>query len=267
MVSSVLALHVLCGFIGLLAFWVAVLSKKGSTLHLRFGKAFVFCVYGIALTAIVVVTSRILDAVALGKTVTTHPSSFAAPFFLAYLALTTYGSTYLAIAVVRTKAAPQTINTPIYKIIVIAQVIASFLIIAFALTYKPSLTALLLSLSPIGFLNALAMQRYVNRTHIKMQWLYTHLGSILGAGIVFHTAFFVFGANRLGILALPAHLQLIPWLAPAIIGIPVANLWEKRYRKKFGDLPNKVTAKSPIPSKIEASQVPSRNMAIPSCQK
>lgn len=253
MVSSVLFLHVLCGFIGLLAFWVAVLSKKGSGLHLRFGKVFVLAAYGIALTAVVVVSSRILDALALGKTLTSHPDSFAAPLFLSYLALTTFGNTWMAIAVVRTKKNPQAIDTRLYRTITIAQGIGSLIIMLFSVIYKPNITALLLGLSPIGILNASMMVNYPKRAHVKMQWLYTHLGSILGAGIAFHTAFFVFGANRLGILDLPGNLQLIPWLAPAAIGIPLANVWERHYRKKFGDLPNKVTQKSKNPSKIKAA--------------
>ena len=68
-------------------------------------------------------------------------------------------------------------------------------------------------------------------------WLYEHLGSMLGAGIAFHTAFAVFGSAQLFDLGLSGWTAVVPWVAPAAIGIPAIFLWTRHYRRKFGDLP------------------------------
>jgi hypothetical protein len=59
---------------------------------------------------------------------------------------------------------------------------------------------------------------------------------MLGAGIGFHTAFFVFGFSRISGVQLPGIAALIPWVLPSLIGIPATTLWIRYYKKRFGEL-------------------------------
>ncbi|MEM7081389.1 MAG: hypothetical protein AAF465_01460 [Pseudomonadota bacterium] len=60
----------------------------------------------------------------------------------------------------------------------------------------------------------------------------SHLASMIGAGIASHTAFFVFGANRFLSDALSGHWQLVPWVAPAVVGTIIINRISRRYVRK-----------------------------------
>ena len=70
-----------------------------------------------------------------------------------------------------------------------------------------------------------------------MAWFYSHLGSMLGGGIAFHTAFLVFGLGRFVSLDIPGVLAVLPWLLPTLIGIPAIVLWTRHYRRRFGQMP------------------------------
>jgi hypothetical protein len=69
----------------------------------------------------------------------------------------------------------------------------------------------------------------------RMAWYYAHMGNMIGAGIAFHTAFLVFGSNRLFSYELPGLWRIVPWILPAAIGIPANRILESRYRAKFGE--------------------------------
>ena len=66
-----------------------------------------------------------------------------------------------------------------------------------------------------------------------MGWFYSHMGSMLGGGIAFHTAFIVFGAQRLWAYELAGSFAVVPWLLPTVIGIPAIVIWTGYYRRKF----------------------------------
>ena len=67
-------------------------------------------------------------------------------------------------------------------------------------------------------------------------WMYEHLGAMLGSGIAFHTAFAVFGMNRLFEINLGGWFAIVPWILPAAIGIPAITIWTRHYRRKFGEI-------------------------------
>lgn len=66
-----------------------------------------------------------------------------------------------------------------------------------------------------------------------MAWWYEHMESMLGGGVAFHTAFLVLGAGRLLGIQITGPAAVIPWLLPAIIGIPVSAIWVRYYRRRF----------------------------------
>ena len=66
-----------------------------------------------------------------------------------------------------------------------------------------------------------------------MGWFYSHLGSMLGGGIAFHTAFIVFGAQSLWPWELAGPLAVAPWILPTVVGIPAIVVRTRYYRRKF----------------------------------
>ena len=110
----------------------------------------------------------------------------------------------------------------------------SVAIIAFALGVWSDSSPLLLGLSPIGLFTGSSMLRLMRNPGAQhMGWLYSHLGSMLGAGIAFHTAFIVFGAQRLWAYELAGPLAVVPWLLPTVVGTLAIVVWTRYYRRKF----------------------------------
>ena len=70
------------------------------------------------------------------------------------------------------------------------------------------------------------------------------MGSMLGGGIAFHTAFAVFGAPRLWAYEIAGPLAVLPWILPTVIGIPTIAVWTRRYRRKFNPAPPPADARS-----------------------
>jgi hypothetical protein len=65
---------------------------------------------------------------------------------------------------------------------------------------------------------------------------YEHLGSMVGGGIAFHTAFAVFGIQRFIEYDLSGIVAVLPWVLPTIVGTIAITILTRHYRKKFGDL-------------------------------
>ena len=62
-------------------------------------------------------------------------------------------------------------------------------------------------------------------------WLYQHVWQMCGTGVAFHTAFLVFGANRLFGFRLPGAWALIPWVAPPLIGMTLTARYVRQLRR------------------------------------
>ena len=228
--------HVIFGFVGLAAFWIPIFSKKGGKRHVLFGKVFEICAYVVLAGAGLSVLYRAYTYNEMGLTL--DHNAFAFIFFLGYLAWVTYVGLRHALMVLRRKPNPETIATPLNRSMAISSIAASVLVIVYALIYKPQVQIILYALSPIGFGIGFGILRYLRGAHdSKRQWMYEHLGGMLGTGIAFHTAFAVFGATRLFDIGLTGWVAVIPWIAPAAIGIPATFIWTRKLRRRFGELP------------------------------
>jgi hypothetical protein len=92
---------------------------------------------------------------------------------------------------------------------------------------------LLLSMSPLGPAIGIAMfVQAFRREHGPRDWLYHHLGSMIGGGIAAHTAFAVFGAGRILPIQLPGAWRIVPWLLPTAIGVPAIFIWIGRSKRR-----------------------------------
>jgi len=231
--------HMGFGFVGLVAFWIPVFTRKGSIGHVRFGTVFLWCVYGIAASAMIATSHEIYGALRAGEGPATNPAGFGFAVFLFYIALITLASGRHGYRVIETKNDPPAINTTAHRLLAYASMAGSVITIAYALLFWSRMSIIFLALGPVGLGIGVGMLGYMRDPgKSRMAWWYEHMGAMLGAGVAFHTAFIVFGAQRLfdyaGSLGSFAWL---PWVLPAAIGIPASVIWTRHYRRKFGDLP------------------------------
>jgi hypothetical protein len=230
-------IHILFGAIGLAAFWIPVFAKKGAVNHVRYGRIFVRSAYIVLSAAAIALFARITDLAMRGTGPNDAPLLFAFIVFLGYLTFVTFVIVRHGMAVLRHKRNPAAIRTGFNIGLAYGAIAASVAIIFYALVMSPPNRILLFALSPIGIGTGIGNLRYMNSAAPSQRaWMYEHLGAMLGAGVAFHTAFAVFGLSRLFDIGLTGWVAVIPWVAPAIIGIPAITLWTRHYRRKFGEL-------------------------------
>ncbi len=226
--------HVIFGVVGLAAFWIPVITKKGAVNHVRFGKIFVWSAYVVLAAAALSLVASLTENVAQGISLNEQPANYAFIVFLGYLTFVTFLSVRHGMAVLKHKRDPAGLRNAPTRMLAYGGILASVSVVLYALILSPPNKILLLALSPIGISTGFGILRYIGAEQIsKRAWMYEHLGAMLGSGIAFHTAFAVFGSTRLFDIGLSGWIAVIPWVAPSAIGIPAIVLWTRHYRLKF----------------------------------
>jgi len=229
--------HVTAGFVGLAAFWVPILTRKGGKNHKFFGKIFKYSAYLVLSAAMASVCYRLIEAFSQGLRPSQDPDNFGFAVFLGYLAVVTLIGMRHGFVVLERKADLRLLNSPLNRSLGWLSISCSLGLIFFAIYYTPSNVIILLSLSPIGILTGSGiLSAIAGKLQSKKAWFYEHMGALIGTGIAYHTAFAVFGSGQLFNLGLQGFAAVLPWIAPALIGIPAIIIWTRYYRRKFGDL-------------------------------
>ena len=246
----VLGLHIVAGLIGLAAFWTPAIARKGGVTHMSVGRVFFWATCVVAGTGAVMATLLLLNPLAIKlPSRPLSPDRIAArvteirltSLFLFYLVLITFTPVYHGVRVLATRRAPERLRTPFHTAIHVAAIAASLTMVILGITRRQPV---FFFMSPIGFLIGAGGLQFARRPYPSpMAWWYEHLGSMLGGGVAFHTAFLVLGAGRLFGLRLDGPSAVIPWLLPTLIGLPVSAYWTRYYRRKFKeDAPHRAPA-------------------------
>lgn len=256
--------HIAVGFLGLIAFWISIVAKKGDTLHIRAGRCFEWSGYYVAGTALFACVRYLLT-----------PQHFAfidrpeasaaelsriefAQFFLtllAFLAWLFLNSLRTGMRAVRTRhrSAEEYRNWEA-KWWLYSQLVAGIALVCYGVyrLTQGGHSVHWISLI-VGSIPLLEFRKdrdfYLQPRKEKMSWWYKHMDCMLGCGVAFHTAGFVFtsrwASSNLG-YELQGWLQLVPWIVPTAVGVPLSQKWLAHYRQKFGDLPTSKSAKNEI---------------------
>lgn len=234
LLDAVILVHVAAGFVGLVAFWIPVFARKGGRAHVRAGRVYAYAAYVVTLSAVVASAGRIASFAHQGVGLAERPDLYGMAVFLGYLGVVTFANVRQGVRVLATRRAPETLRTPFHLGLAWACIACSSGVALLAVVVWSDASPILLGLSPVGFITASNMLRVMrNPGSPPMGWLYSHLGSMLGGGIAFHTAFAVFGVQRVIAFELPGTLAVLPWLLPTIVGVPAIIVWSRHYRRKF----------------------------------
>ncbi len=254
-------LHAAIGFAGLGLFWVPVLARKGSRLHITSGRLFAGCAYYVALTGLLASVWGLL-----------HPPSFLAGedlgampgdrarlaierlrFILSitgFLALGVLAGVVLGTRVMKAGPRHEQLRSPLvlvplgglliwsaalalYGLASLVAVYAGWHFIPRAGGHRYWLTA---GLGVLGVYGAIGDLRYVRGPcpSPPARWS-MHVHCVLGAGAGFYAAFFLFGATRL--LPVPGAWPLIAAMLPVVIGSVATKAYISRYERRVGSLP------------------------------
>ena len=230
----VIGIHVATGFVGLAAFWVPIFARKGGRLHVRAGRVYAYCAYVVTVSAVTVAAGRIVSYQVQGIGLTDRPDLYGFALFLGYLGVMTFATVRQAVRVVETRRTPEKLRTPFHEGLAWASIAGSVTVVVYALAVWSELSPILLGLSPIGLFTGPGMLRLMRNPGARDRgWFYSHLGSMLGGGIAFHTAFIVTGAQRMIGYEIDGPFAIVPWILPTVIGIPAIIVWTRYYRSKF----------------------------------
>ena len=233
--DAILLVHVVAGFVGLAAFWIPVFSRKGGRVHVRMGRIFACCAYVVTVSAVIMVAGRIASYRYMGIGVADQPESYGFAVLLGYLGVVSFVMVRQGMRVLATRRAPQELRTPVHEALAWASMSGSVIVVGFGLAVWSDVSPILLGMSPIGLFTGRRMLHLMrDPAGRRMGWFYSHLASMLGAGIAFHTAFIVVGAQRLWAYEIEGPLAIVPWILPTVIGVPAIVVWTRRYRRRFG---------------------------------
>lgn len=223
--DAVRQIHVPVALSCIIAFWIAVVTKKGAKLHIRSGRWFA---YGMMLTA---ASGTFLACHKLG-----HPATRPTAIFLIYLGTITFVPPLHGVAVIRTRKNPERLATPLYRAVLILPMLGSIAAIGWGVMSAGGMQPLLLAMSPIGIvlsLGALSYTRTPNSS--RMRWWYEHMIAMLAAGIAAHTAGAIFVVGQMLEIRLPGVWQMLPWILPSLIGVPAIIIWTRKWTDHFGE--------------------------------
>ena len=209
--------HIATGAVGLVAFWVPILGRKGGQAHRRWGKLFVASMLVTGSVAIGISTCTVIDPVG------THPHLPDAVlvrgifgWMMLYLAVLTINLAWYGWLCVQNRtrhaANREWRNLALQVLVTVA---AANCALQGWLIGQP----LMIGISFVGFATAATNLRFLYKAKpARNEYLFEHLKGLVGAGISVYTAFFAFGAVRL----MP-QLALNPllWAVPLTTGLAI----------------------------------------------
>lgn len=237
--QGLLIAHVLCGAASLALFWMPVVVKKGSPIHIRTGKWYANCMYLVAVSAFILSIILITNPIGLkhsGENLSVERAHQLAQtyreFSLFLLAIAVLVISNIRHGLLTLKDGLKRTSIRAWNHNALNLALAALGLLLVYTGYQSSevlfyIFAFLCLVTSGGNLN------YAWRAEIdRSARIRAHLGSMIGAGIASHTAFFVFGANRFFGELFTGNMKLIPWVLPGVVGSIIIFVLSRRYSSK-----------------------------------
>ncbi len=238
--SIALISHIACGAAALFIFWIPVLTRKGSPIHKKAGKIFVYGMTAIAVTGIMLSSMTLFDPVGVRTSGGQLPMAGAFQvaetarvfgLFLLMLSFLVLTASRHATLVLKAKHDRSLLRTPFHVGLQIATGVLAIITGIIGVIYSQPL---LIVFFFIGSAGAIGTLRYTFKAQLeKNEWIIEHIGSTIGTGIAAYTAFFAFGGRQIIGQLMNGPWQLVPWVLPTIIGTIYSRRLVTQYRNKF----------------------------------
>lgn len=233
--------HVGAGFVSLVFFWIAAYAKKGGKLHSKIGHWYAKSMYFVGFSALSLSLMLIIDP--LGFKFSGHrfsaeqqaaiiASSRDTGIFLIAISVLVIVGVRHGLQAVRAKGNQALMRREDNLFINITLLVTGVWLGTIATGGSPS-SVLFYIFATLCAVTAIINLRFCLKRQVKRtDQIIAHLSSIIGAGIGSHTAFFVFGANRLFAELLSGYFAIIPWVLPSVVGIFFTFQQARKYRPR-----------------------------------
>ena len=230
--------HVTIGALSLVLFWVPVVARKGGALHRRAGTWFSFAMYAVSGTALAMCVAIFVDPLAT-RGIDPVPVDFdVAAFsdrnrmvatFLLMLSLLVFTNVRHAELALKCRQSRTAVRRWHHVVAMAALGVSGVAVLAIGIDAGQPL---LIIFSLISIAASSGMLRYAFRANVHPNdWRVEHLSGMLGGGVGAYTAFFAFGGSRFFAELLPGNLQIVPWVLPVAIALPV-SVWLTRHNRR-----------------------------------
>lgn len=221
--------HIATGFTALVVGLIPMFSRKGSPLHNRTGRIYVYCMITVAVTALLLCGLQPFRMMRL---------------FLAGIAVFSF---YLSMTGWRATKQKKTGPTLIDKVLTFVTLLVSLAMISFGLYLLVSYG---LQFLPIvfTFFGVLTLTfagrdvRLMNKPTEKMHWFFQHFTRMGGSYIATFTAALVTNIGRILPSDAPEWVTTTSWIAPSLIGGLLISQTVRFYKQKFSTAKTAVTA-------------------------
>jgi hypothetical protein len=238
--SLLLYLHITLGAAALLLYWLPVIVRKGSKLHISVGKVFYYLMLLVSSSGIVMSLMGLYDPVAIytaGKQMSDAQIErmlvWRIPFsqFLLLLSLLTWVTVRHAIGVLKAKSNRSLLKHWFYQGPVLLLLPTALYVAYQGITIG---MPLLIIFSVVSIITATTISLYVYKATVKPRaWIIEHFSAMVGSGIAVYTAFFAAGGRRMLSQWLPGDWQLVSWLAAPVMGVAVLILLTGYYKRRY----------------------------------
>ena len=211
--------HVIAGVSSLLmGLASAFIGKKGGKLHRQVGKVFFWCMFWVFISAMLIISFVRFNS------------------FLMVIAVFSFYMAFSGYRVLKIKRSMKVER--IDWVAAVITILFGLSMLGMGVNYliQSDFSSVLGYLSLFfGFFTAqTGWQNYSGFKKLaeaeKMWWWFAHMNSMCGSLIASITAFLVLNGR---IFNLPSEMVWIPWVLPAIVGVPLISYWARKYRKQF----------------------------------
>ncbi len=228
--KSLVAAHIVTGALGLISFWVPIVSRKGGPAHRKWGLRFTILMIATGSIAVGMSSSTIAAPMATHPQLVGHPE-FGDPaivtaifgWMMLYLAVLTVNLAWYGWqCMLNQRQHRANLRWPNVSL----QVLLTAASLQCAWQGWSTDLPMLMGISMIGFATVGTNLRFMlAREPGPRDWLLEHIKALVGAGISVYTAFFAFGAVRL----MP-ELALTPalWSIPLVTGLALIVYHQRR---------------------------------------
>lgn len=238
--TTLLYLHIALGAVVLLLYWLPVIARKGSKLHINAGKVFYYLMLIVSSSGIVLSLLGLYDPVGIytaGKHMTTEQIQrmliwrIPVSQFLLLLSLLTWVTVRHAIGVLRAKSDRRMLRRWFYQGPVLLLFPTALYVAYQGITVG---MPLLVIFAVVSFITASTISFYVYKAEIQPRaWIIEHFSAMVGSGIAVYTAFFAAGGRRMLAEILPGQWQLVSWLAAPVIGVTTMIVLTGYYKRRY----------------------------------
>ena len=234
--AGLLALHIATGTVAIIAFWLPILARKGGPLHVRAGQFYVWAMYAVSFTALAMSLVVLFDPIGvrvpernldMSRAMAIANGNRMFALFLLMLGLLVLSALRHGLLALRARRGEDVLQRTGHRLLIGALGVSGLVV---GVIGWQNGELLLMIFSVFAVTGSFSMMRESIKPKLTpREALIAHFNGLIGTGVGAYTALFAFGGRRFLSDLLSGQWQVLPWIAPAIIGTVIVAYMKRNY--------------------------------------